>query len=136
MKAIVGIVVGSKSDLPYIKETEKILKENKVSYEVRIISAHRNPEELRRYAQGLKKRGIKVVIAAAGLSAALPGILASYTELPVIGIPVFGEPLKGLDALLSILQMPSGIPLATMPLGKSGPKNAALFALRILKIQS
>ena len=130
--AKIAIVVGSKSDIPYIKAAEEVLKENRISYEVKVLSAHRKPDETAEFSRQAAKKGIKVIIAAAGLSAALPGFIASHTTLPVIGIPVITGPLNGFDALLSILQMPSGVPLATVGLGKQGPKNAALLALRIL----
>ncbi len=132
--AKIAIVVGSKSDIPYIAAAEEVLKENKISYEIKVLSAHRNPDETAEFSRQAAKKGIKVIIAAAGLSAALPGFIASHTTLPVIGIPVITGPLNGVDALLSILQMPSGVPLATVGLGKQGPKNAALLALRILNL--
>lgn len=130
----VGIALGSKSDEPYIEGCKKVLKEAGISYEVVITSAHRNPEKTRDYAQKLKSRGIKVVIALCGYSCALPGVIASYTDLPVIGVPLPTSPLNGLDSLLSIAQMPSGVPVAAMGIGKSGAKNAALFACKILGV--
>ena len=132
--AKIVIVVGSKSDLPYVTDAEEVLKENQTPYEIKILSAHRKPDETAEFSRKAAGRGIKVIIAAAGLSAALPGFIASHTTLPVIGIPVVTGPLNGVDALLSILQMPSGVPLATVGLGKQGPKNAALLALRILNL--
>ncbi|MCX5642105.1 MAG: 5-(carboxyamino)imidazole ribonucleotide mutase [Candidatus Omnitrophica bacterium] len=132
--AEIVIVVGSESDLSYIAGAEEVLKENRTPYEIKVISAHRKPDETAEFSRKAAGMGVKVIIAAAGLSAALPGFIASHTTLPVIGIPVVTGPLNGVDALLSILQMPSGVPLATVGLGKQGPKNAALLALRILNL--
>ena len=132
--AKIAIVVGSKSDLPYVTDAKEVLKENQTPYEIKVLSAHRKPDETAEFSRKAAGRGVKVIIAAAGLSAALPGFIASHTTLPVIGIPVVTGPLNGVDALLSILQMPSGVPLATVGLGKQGPKNAALLALRILNL--
>lgn len=129
----VAIFAGSKNDLPLIEETEKILGDFGVEYTVFISSAHRSPQKTVLLSQNLEKN-FSVVIAIAGLSAHLPGIIASYTTLPVIGVPVECGPLQGLDALFSIVQMPSGIPVGTMSIGKSGAKNAALFAIQILAI--
>jgi phosphoribosylaminoimidazole carboxylase PurE protein len=129
----VAIFAGSKNDLPLIEETEKILVDFGVEYTVFISSAHRSPQKTVLLSQNLEKN-FSVVIAIAGLSAQLPGIIASYTTLPVIGVPVECGPLQGLDALLSIVQMPSGIPVGTMSIGKSGAKNAALFAIQILAV--
>ena len=132
--AKIAIVVGSESDLTYVAAAEEVLKENQTPYEIKVLSAHRKPDETAEFSRKAAGRGVKVIIAAAGLSAALPGFIASHTTLPVIGIPVVTGPLNGVDALLSILQMPSGVPLATVGLGKQGPKNAALLALRILNL--
>ena len=132
--AKIAIVVGSESDLSYVAAAEEVLKENQTPYEIKVLSAHRKPDETAEFSRKAAGRGVKVIIAAAGLSAALPGFIASHTTLPVIGIPVVTGPLNGVDALLSILQMPSGVPLATVGLGKQGPKNAALLALRILNL--
>ena len=132
--AKIAIVVGSESDLPYVAAAEEVLKENQTPYEIKVLSAHRKPDETAEFSRKAAGMGIKVIIAAAGLSAALPGFIASHTTLPVIGIPVVTGPLNGVDALLSILQMPSGVPLATVGLGEQGPKNAALLALRILNL--
>ncbi|MCK4352293.1 5-(carboxyamino)imidazole ribonucleotide mutase [candidate division WOR-3 bacterium] len=129
----ISIVIGSKSDEPWLKECTKVLAEAKLSYEVAITSCHREPEKTRNYAKSLKKRGIKVVIAMCGYSCALPGFIASHTDLPVIGVPLPTSPLKGIDSLLSIVELPSGVPVATMGIGKAGAKNAALFACKILK---
>ncbi|MCM8778244.1 MAG: 5-(carboxyamino)imidazole ribonucleotide mutase [Candidatus Omnitrophica bacterium] len=132
--ALVSVVMGSDSDLEIVESALEILKAFKIPYEVRIISAHRTPEEAIDFAKTAKDRGIKVIIAAAGGAAHLPGVIASHTELPVIGIPVETEALKGIDSLLSIVQMPAGIPVGTMALGKAGAKNSALYALRILAL--
>lgn len=131
-KVLVGILMGSKSDAETMSETEKILKEKKISYEVNILSAHRTPDKVRAYAKSAKKRGLKVLICGAGMSAALAGVVSAYTELPVIGVPMHTKVLKGLDSLLSTVQMPSGVPVACMAIGKAGAKNAAVFAVRIL----
>lgn len=133
-KLLVSIIMGSQSDLETVKEAINLLKEFKVGFEVRVLSAHRTPKELTRYVEEAPKRGIKVFIAAAGGSAALAGVVASHTALPVIGIPIETKSLKGLDSLLSTVQMPQGIPVACMAIGKSGAKNAAIFALEILGI--
>jgi len=131
---IISIVMGSQSDLDIVKETINLLKEFKVGFEVKVLSAHRSPSELTNYAQEAPKRGIKIFIAAAGGAAALSGVIASHTTLPVIGIPIETKSLKGLDSLLSTVQMPAGIPVACMSIGKSGAKNAAIFALEILGV--
>ncbi|MBD3182047.1 5-(carboxyamino)imidazole ribonucleotide mutase [Candidatus Poribacteria bacterium] len=134
MKPLVGIIVGSDSDLPLIKETTSILEKLEVPFEITIGSAHRTPDFVAEYVNTASARGIKVLIAAAGLSAHLPGVVASKTLLPVIGIPVDGGPLNGVDALYSIVQMPGGIPVASMAIGKSGARNAAVFATQILAL--
>jgi len=131
-KVLVGILMGSKSDAETMGETEKIMKKNKISYEVNILSAHRTPDKVREYAKSAKKRGLKVLICGAGMSAALAGVVSSYTELPVIGVPMHTKSLKGLDSLFSTVQMPSGVPVACMAIGKTGAKNAAILAARIL----
>jgi len=127
--------MGSQSDLETVKETINLLKEFKVSFEVKVLSAHRTPKELVDYIEQAPQRGIKVFIAAAGGAAALAGVIASHTTLPVIGIPMETKSLKGLDSLLSTVQMPAGIPVAGMAIGKAGAKNAAIFALEILGIK-
>lgn len=132
-KPLVGILIGSKSDAETMAETENVLKKFKIPYEVNVLSAHRTPEAVRKYAKGAKKMGLKVLICGAGGSAALAGVVSSYTDLPVIGVPVETKSLKGLDSLLSTVQMPSGVPVASMAIGKSGAKNAGLFVVRILK---
>ena len=129
---LVGVVLGSKSDLPVVGKGLEILEELGIAYEVRILSAHRTPDEAAAYAKSAGDRGLVAVIAAAGRAAHLPGVLASHTLLPVIGVPVGGGPLSGVDALYSIVQMPSGIPVATM--GIDGAANAALFAAQIVAL--
>jgi phosphoribosylaminoimidazole carboxylase PurE protein len=133
-RPIVGILMGSQSDAETMTEAEKILKEHKIPYEINVLSAHRDPEKVRTYAKSAKDRGLRVLICGAGMSAALSGVVSSYTDLPVIGVPMDTKALKGLDSLLSTLQMPAGVPVACMAIGKSGAKNAALFAIRILRI--
>jgi len=133
-EAWVAVVIGSDSDLPKIKSGLELLESFGIKYEVRVLSAHRSPEEVRKFARSAGKRGIKVIIACAGLSAHLPGVIASHTTLPVIGVPLPDGELKGLDAFISILQMPSGIPVATMSIGELGVKNAVLLATEILAI--
>jgi len=130
--ALVGIVVGSKTDTELIQPALDTLKQLGIEYEFSVISAHRNPEKLKEYGLEAEKRGLKVIIAAAGYAAHLPGVLASWTTLPVIGVPLPTSELKGIDSLLSISQMPGGVPVACMGIGKSGAKNAALFAAQIL----
>jgi len=133
-KVLVGILMGSKSDAETMAETEKILKDYKIPYEVNVLSAHRTPDKVRAYTKSAKKRGLKVLICGAGMSAALAGVVSAYTELPVIGVPMHTSALKGMDSLLSTVQMPAGVPVASMAIGKSGAKNAAIFAARILKV--
>ena len=133
-KKAISIIMGSQSDLEIVKEAIDLLKEFKAGFEVRVLSAHRAPKELREYVESAPKRGIRVFIAAAGGAAALAGVIASQTTLPVIAIPIETKSLKGLDSLLSTVQMPAGIPVACMSIGKSGAKNAAIFALEILGI--
>lgn len=129
---LVSIVMGSASDLSVMEESISTLKELKIGFEVMVTSAHRSPERTSQYARNASDRGIEVIIAGAGHSAHLAGVIASYTYLPVIGVPIDSSPLKGLDSLLSTVQMPPGVPVATMAVGKSGAKNAALFAAQIL----
>lgn len=132
MSKLISIIMGSHSDLDTLNNTISTLKEFKVKTEIKVLSAHRTPKELSAYVEKSAKSGTKVFIAAAGGSAALAGVIASHTTLPVIGIPVETKSLKGLDSLLSTVQMPPGIPVACMSIGKWGAKNAALFALEIL----
>lgn len=126
----VGIIMGSASDIPVVEKGLGVFTDLGVEYEVAIASAHRTPADVENYAKNAKKRGIKALIAVAGLSAALPGVVAAATTLPVIGVPVKGGALDGLDALLSVAQMPPGVPVASM--GLNGAKNACLLAIRIL----
>ena len=130
----VGIVMGSDSDLEVLQEAGKVLKELGVTYEMVVASAHRSPERARRYARDAEARGIRVLIAGAGGAAALPGFLASECPLPVIGVPINSTPLNGLDSLLSMAQMPMGVPVATMAVGKAGAGNAGILAIEILSL--
>lgn len=134
MEKIISIIMGSKSDLETAQEVTNLLKEFKVGFEARVLSAHRTPKELAEYIGTAPQRGIKVFIAAAGGAAALAGVIAARTTLPVIGIPIETKSLKGLDSLLSTVQMPAGTPVACMSIGKTGARNAAIFALEILAI--
>ena len=128
----IAIIMGSQSDLETMSEAVNLLKEFKIGYEVRVLSAHRTPEEVAKFSQEARKNGIKVIIAGAGGAAALAGVIAAHTTLPVIGVPIETSSLKGLDSLLSTVQMPAGVPVAAMAIGKPGAKNAAIFALEIL----
>lgn len=130
--ALVGVVIGSKTDTELIQPALDTLKQLAIGYEFSVISAHRKPEKLREYALEAENGGVKVIIAAAGYAAHLPGVLASWTTLPVIGVPLPTSELKGIDALLSISQMPAGVPVACVGMGASGAKNAALLAAQIL----
>jgi len=132
---LVSIVMGSDSDLPIMKEAASILEEFQVPHELFLTSAHRSPERTTMFANKAAGRGVKVVIVGAGMAAHLAGVIASQTPLPVIGVPVDSSSLHGLDALLSTVQMPGGIPVATMAIGKVGAKNAALMAVRILALE-
>ena len=129
---LVGIIMGSKSDWPTMKETSMMLDKLKIPHESKIISAHRTPDQMYDYSKNATDRGIEVIIAGAGGAAHLPGMTASLTSLPVIGVPIKSRELHGLDSLLSINQMPKGIPVATVAIGKSGAVNAALLAASIL----
>lgn len=135
-KPLVGILMGSDSDLPVMAEAAKVLKEAKVPYELRVLSAHRAPRETTRYAQRACTRGIKVLIGGAGGAAHLAGLLAAHTTLPVIGVPLDATLFKGMDSYLSTLQMPPGVPVATMSIGKWGARNAGLLALQILALHN
>src|ERR1700761_6144484 len=126
----VGIIMGSKNDKPKMEPAGKALEAAGIRYEVRVMSAHRDPELVREYCQGARMRGLKVIIAGAGMSAALPGVAAAHTDLPVIGVPILGKSLGGLDALLSAVQMPPGIPVACVAI--DGAKNAGVLAARII----
>ncbi|HET6872572.1 MAG TPA: 5-(carboxyamino)imidazole ribonucleotide mutase [Sporolactobacillaceae bacterium] len=132
MEPVVGVIMGSRSDWETMEEACVILDELGVPYERRIVSAHRTPDEMFQYAETARERGLKVIIAGAGGAAHLPGMVAAKTTLPVIGVPVESKALKGLDSLLSIVQMPGGIPVATVAIGKAGAKNAGLLAAQIL----
>ena len=135
MSPLVGVVMGSKSDSEVMQAALDVLTGLGIEHEVNIISAHRTPEKAREYAQSARERGIEVIIAAAGMAAHLPGVLASWTTLPVIGVPMSSGELKGVDALYSIVQMPGGIPVACMAIGSSGAKNAAYLAAEILGLK-
>ena len=132
----VGVIMGSSSDEAVVQETVNTLEQMKIDYEVRVLSAHRTPDRVREYAQQARERGIQVLIAAAGGSAALGGVLASWTTLPVIGIPLASSELKGMDALLATAQMPPGIPVACMAVGAWGARNAAYYAAEILGLNN
>lgn len=131
-KIEVGIIMGSDSDLPIMEDAFKVLKEFGIGYEVKVLSAHRTPDQHAEYSKTAVSRGLKVIIAAAGGAAHLPGVTAAQTILPVIGVPIKGKSLEGMDALLSIVQMPPGIPVATVAI--NGAKNAALLAISILGV--
>lgn len=130
--AKIGVVIGSKSDTDMIQPTLSMLDQLGIVYELSVVSAHRSPEKLRNYGLGAEKKGLELIIAAAGSAAHLPGVLASWTSMPVIGIPVPNGALHGIDALLSIVQMPGGVPVACVGIGKGGATNAALLAAQIL----
>jgi 5-(carboxyamino)imidazole ribonucleotide mutase len=131
---LVGILMGSKSDWETMQAAAKILDEFQVPYEAKVASAHRSPELVTEFVGTAEKRGMKVIIAAAGLAAHLPGVVAAQTLLPVLGVPMHSNALGGLDALLSIAQMPGGVPVGTLAIGSHGAKNSALLAIRILAI--
>ena len=133
---LVSIVMGSQSDWSTMMEASKILKKFNVLHEYKIISAHRSPELMIEYAKTAKKNGIKIIIAGAGGAAHLPGMIASITTLPVLGVPVQSKALSGLDSLYSIVQMPAGVPVGTLAIGTAGATNAGLLAIRILSINS
>ena len=132
MSPIVSIIMGSTSDLPVMEKAAQLLNDLHVPFEMNALSAHRTPEAVEEFAKGARKRGIKVIIAAAGMAAALPGVIAANTTLPVIGVPVKGSVLDGVDALYSIIQMPPGIPVATV--GVNGAQNAAILAAQMLSL--
>ena len=131
---LVGIVMGSKSDWPTMKMAAEVLEDLQIPHERRVVSAHRTPQWMAEYAETAESRGIRLIIAGAGGAAHLPGMIASQTALPVIGVPVQSRALSGLDSLLSIVQMPGGVPVATMAIGEAGAKNAGLFAARVLAL--
>ena len=130
MTALVGIVMGSQSDMPVMAKAGEVLERFEVAYEIEAMSAHRQPQRVADYARAAEERGLRVLIAGAGLAAHLPGVVAAHTILPVIGIPLYGEALSGADALYSCVQMPSGVPVATVAIG--GAKNAAVLAVEII----
>lgn len=132
---LVGIIVGSKSDRPMLEETEEVLTQLGIEHEVVVASAHRTPERVMEWATSARERGVEVIIAAAGGSAGLPGVAASWTTLPVIGVPVPSSDLGGVDSLYSIAQMPPGIPVACVAVGSWGARNAAFLAAQILGIK-
>jgi 5-(carboxyamino)imidazole ribonucleotide mutase len=129
---LVGIIMGSKSDWPTMEEAAKVLDDFGIAYEAEVVSAHRTPDKMIAYAATAKQRGLRLIIAGAGGAAHLPGMVAAKTSLPVLGVPVKSKALSGLDSLLSIAQMPAGIPVATFAIGPAGAKNAALFAAAVL----
>jgi 5-(carboxyamino)imidazole ribonucleotide mutase len=131
----VGIIMGSKSDWPTMELAAKMLESFGIGYEAEVVSAHRTPDKMMKYADSAAERGLKVIIAGAGGAAHLPGMVAAKTTLPVLGVPVQSRALKGLDSLLSIAQMPAGIPVATFAIGEAGAKNAGLFAAAILALE-
>ncbi|OZB18039.1 MAG: 5-(carboxyamino)imidazole ribonucleotide mutase [Hyphomonas sp. 34-62-18] len=132
---VVGIIMGSQSDWPVMREAAKILEDMGVAFEAKIVSAHRTPHRLVEYATTAKDRGLKVIIAGAGGAAHLPGMAASMTPLPVLGVPVQSKALKGLDSLLSIVQMPKGIPVGTLAIGEAGAANAGILAASIIALE-
>jgi phosphoribosylaminoimidazole carboxylase PurE protein len=132
---LVSVVMGSDSDLPIMTEATKVLEEFGIGHELILTSAHRTPQRTTKFAASVAGRGVKVIIVGAGAAAHLAGVIASQTILPVIGVPIDATSLHGLDALLSTVQMPGGIPVATMAIGKAGAKNAALFAVRLLALE-
>jgi 5-(carboxyamino)imidazole ribonucleotide mutase len=134
MNPLVGIIMGSQSDLEYVQPASELLRGMDVPHEVRIVSAHRTPEWMAEYATTARGRGLKVIIAAAGGAAHLPGMVAAHTTLPVLGVPIPATVLNGMDSLLSIVQMPKGVPVGTLAIGKPGAINAALLAAQILAL--
>ena len=131
----ISIIMGSQSDWSVMIETSSLLEEFSIPYETKIISAHRTPYRMAEFAKSASSNGIKVIIAGAGGAAHLPGMVAAYTHLPVLGVPVETKALKGMDSLLSIVQMPAGVPVATFAIGNAGAKNAAIFAAEILSLE-
>ena len=135
LKTRVAVLMGSTSDEPVMKKCLELLDYFGLPYEVRVLSAHRNPEEVDSFALGAEKRGIEVIVAGAGMAAHLPGVVAARTTIPVIGVPLEGSSLAGQDALYSMVQMPAGVPVATVSIGPAGAKNAAVLAAEILALQ-
>jgi phosphoribosylaminoimidazole carboxylase PurE protein len=134
VKPVVGIIMGSDSDLGVMQEAVKVLKQFEVPFEIGVYSAHRSPHRTLEYVKSARERGLRAIIAGAGSSAHLAGVTAAETTLPVIGVPIDSSPLSGLDSLLSTVQMPPGVPVATMGVGKSGATNAGFFAIQILAV--
>ncbi len=132
MSPVVGVIIGSKSDMPLMELCVKVLEELGLEHEVKVCSAHRNPRGVMEWALSARERGLKVIIAAAGGAAHLPGVVAAWTDLPVVGVPVPTQHMGGVDSLYSIVQMPAGIPVATVAIGEPGAKNAAWLAARII----
>jgi 5-(carboxyamino)imidazole ribonucleotide mutase len=131
-RPLVGVIMGSKSDLETMSATRELLEDLKIPHEVKVVSAHRTPEWMMEYARGAEARGLEVIVAGAGGAAHLPGMVATSTVLPVLGVPIEATALQGLDALLSIVQMPKGVPVGTLAIGRAGAANAALLAAAIL----
>jgi 5-(carboxyamino)imidazole ribonucleotide mutase len=131
---LVGIIIGSQSDLDVMRNASETLDDLGIANEIKILSAHRNPEQVNEYAATARQRGLKVIIAGAGMAAALPGVVAAQTPLPVLGVPMETRVMGGMDSLLSMAQMPGGIPVGTLAIGKTGAKNAALLATAILAL--
>ena len=134
MSAPVAIIMGSRSDWPILRHAAEMLESLGVDYEAKVVSAHRTPERMYEFARTAKARGVKVIIAGAGGAAHLPGMTASLTDLPVLGVPIESKALKGMDSLLSIVQMPAGVPVGTLAIGEAGAKNAGLMAAKILAL--
>ncbi len=134
MDIVVGVLMGSTSDLETMEHTAKVLDELGIGYEMRVLSAHRTPEAVREYASQAADRGLRVIIAAAGGAAHLAGVIAAQTRLPVVGIPIETKALGGMDSLLSTVQMPGGVPVATMAIGRAGAVNAAVFAAEVIAL--
>jgi 5-(carboxyamino)imidazole ribonucleotide mutase len=132
--APVAIIMGSRSDWPVLKAAAAVLDELGVAYEAKVVSAHRTPERMYAFAKGAKAAGVKVIVAGAGGAAHLPGMTASLTDLPVLGVPIESKALKGMDSLLSIVQMPAGVPVGTLAIGEAGARNAGLLAAKILAL--
>lgn len=130
----VGIIMGSRSDWATMEAAAKILDELGIAYEVEVVSAHRTPDKMMRYAEGAKSRGLEIIIAGAGGAAHLPGMVAANTMVPVLGVPIKSSALNGIDSLLSIVQMPAGVPVATFAIGEAGAKNAGIFAAMVLAL--
>lgn len=136
IEPVIGIIMGSQSDLPIAKRAMEILKDFEIPFEIRVASAHRTPKLVVEYCKEAQDKSLQAIIAIAGASAALPGVVAAHTWIPVIGVPVCATTLGGLDALLSMAQMPGGVPVATMAIGESGAQNAAFFAIRLLALKN